>query len=180
MRKYLTVFVFIVIIASGCSHSTLKEAINSSGLSEHDEPEILFQNDDDGIVIFLTKDAEGSYIVCRSEYSLKNERYKVETSDPFTKKVDIVNRNEFLTVDLIEDGSDNPIRIVWGGVFHYPQAEKVEYMIKDKEGNSLHQNSTDINSKHIFLDKLPDHIEDTDDITFQVLDNEGNVLFDQS
>ncbi|MUK88885.1 hypothetical protein GMD78_10820 [Ornithinibacillus sp. L9] len=181
MKKSLSILMFIgLIVVSGCSHSTLKEAIDNSGLAQYDEPEILYRNDDEGIVIFLTKDAEGSYIVCRGTYTKKNDRFKVDDSSHFARNVDIVNKYEFLTIDSIEDESNNPKRFIWGGVFHYPQAEKVQYIINDEEGNELHQNSTEINNKHIFLDTIPDDVKDLHEVNYQVLDAEGNILYDQS
>lgn len=176
MRKVITILVFIVVISAGCSSQTLYDAI-SSEYGKYDNPEILYQNDDVGIVIFLTKDSNGEFVICRTTYELTSfNRYELNTEDYFSVAVDIGRKYEFIHMDTIGKNSDTPINLVWGGVFHYPKAEQVTYKIQNDNG-TLHQNQIDINKKHIFVDVLSKELADTYSITFDVVDQDGNILF---
>ncbi|SES65813.1 hypothetical protein SAMN05216389_101281 [Oceanobacillus limi] len=180
MRRALSILVLVGFLVGGCSHATLLEAIEGSGLVEHDKPEILYSDDEEGIVIFLAKDSEGNYRLCRGSYTVSNNRYNVESSGYYAKEVNIFGKSDFIAVDSIEDGSDKQKHIVWGGIFHYPKAEEVHYFVKDENGEELHQNKTVITSKHIFIDELPAHIEEPHEVTYQVVDDEGNIIVDKS
>ncbi|MBC5636491.1 hypothetical protein H8S33_06600 [Ornithinibacillus sp. BX22] len=177
MRKLLAILVFIVVVLVGCSSQTLYDAISKSEFGKYDKPEILYQNDDVGVVIFLSKDSNGDFYIYRTTYELtKFNRYELDKTEMFTVAVDIGRKSEFVHLDTIGENTDEPINFVWGGIFHYPKAEHVTYKITDGDG-TLHENQVEINNKHIFVDLLPEEFEDTYSITFDVIDRDGNVLF---
>lgn len=174
---YLLLFLFFV---TGCSSGTLEEAIMSSGF-EHEQPDILYQNDEDGIVIFLTKNVDDEYMIVQSTYSKTfGNFYKVNKERDDGVVVDISNPFEFISLDEI-DGSDHSIHIVWGGVFRYPGAEEVHYSVIDEDGDKFYESTVEINSNHVFVDLLNHDLSltGTEKLMYEVLDQEGNVLHTQ-
>ncbi|WP_096273528.1 hypothetical protein [Paucisalibacillus globulus] len=178
MRKLLSILVVAaVVVLSGCSSQTLQDAISSSEYGKYDKPEILYHNDEVGVVIFLTKDNKGDFIICRSSYEKNNfNRYVLDTEDDYIMTVDIGNKLEFIQLDTIGANTDNSLNIVWGGVFHYPNAEQIAYKVHS--GNEMVvENLVDINKKHVFVDVLTSEVTDSHTVTFDVVDKEGNILF---
>ncbi|WP_047982802.1 hypothetical protein [Ornithinibacillus californiensis] len=173
MRKLLAILVFLILFTIGCSSQTLHDAING----KYESPEILYQNDDVGVVIFLTKNNDGDYIICRSSYERNNfNRYVFDSNDDFSFPIDISNKSEFIYMDIIGEHTETPLHMVWGGIFHYPSAKHVAYKVQNNEGTVI-QNEVDINKKHIFVDILAEGIEESHSITFDVMDRDGNILF---
>ncbi len=164
---------------AGCSSETLQGAIGQSKYGAYDNPEILYQNDEVGVVIFLTKDGKGDFMVCRSSYEKNGlNRYDLITGSDNSIPVDISKKSEFITVDTITESPNNAIYLVWGGIFHYPSAEEVAYEVRNPQGDQLYQNKVEINNKHVFVDILPEKLTDSYSITFDVVDQEGNILFE--
>ncbi|GGA85072.1 hypothetical protein [Ornithinibacillus halotolerans] len=176
MRKLLF-FLLLILIITGCSTQTLEGALSNSGYGEHDIPEILYQNDEVGVVIFLTKDSGGDYVICRSTFE-KNRfgRYVINTNDDFSMAVDIGRKTEFIHFDTLGEEANNSLNIIWGGVFNYPGAKQVDYEIRNEDG-TLMKNKVDINKRHIFVDVLSEEVADSHSITFDVMDRDGNVMF---
>jgi hypothetical protein len=178
MKKVLSILVVAAIVfASGCSSQTLQDAISGSVYGKYDKPEILYNNDEVGIVILLTKDDNGNFIICRSSYE-KNvfNQYVLDTKDDYAMIVDIGKKTEFIQLDTIGNSTDTPLNIVWGGVFHYPRAKQIAYKVHDGK-EMIVENYVDINKKHVFVDVLSNEVTDSYTLTFDVVDKEGNVLF---
>jgi hypothetical protein len=178
MKRLLLITLFVVIFLVGCAANTLQEAIMDSVYGKYDKPEILYQDDDEGIVIFLTKNEDGEYIICRSSYEKKGlERYVLDTSGDHSIPVELGKKSEFITLNSISGKSGDPFYVIWGGIFHYPGAKQVAYKIHSTEGTKILQNNVDINKKHVFVDVIEEQISDSYSITFDIVDKEGNVLF---
>jgi hypothetical protein len=179
MKKCLAVLLLLIIVLAGCSEQTLQDAISSSAYGDYDKPEILYRNDDIGVVIFLTKDENNEFVLCRSTYE-KNRfnRYDLrETDNDYSISVDIGRKSEFITVDTIDKDSDNPLHLVWGSIFHHPGAEQVVYKVHNQQGDRLYENKVEINNKHIFVDIVPEQVTNSYAISFDIVDQEGNIVF---
>lgn len=179
MRKLVSfLVVFAVIFASGCSYHTLQDALSSSEYGDYDKPEILYRNDDVGVVIFLTKNEEGDFIICRSSYEKKNsERYVLKSSSDIFIPVDISKKSEFIHLDTVWENTASPLHIIWGGIFHYPGASQVAYKVYNGKEKLL-DNLVDLNKKHVFVDVIPlEEVVESYSITFDVVDKNGDVLF---
>ncbi|SHG18484.1 hypothetical protein [Ornithinibacillus halophilus] len=180
MRKGLLLLVLLILM-SGCSSSSLEEAVRNSGY-DHDQPDILYQDDENGIVIFLTKNSQDEYMIVQSTYKKTLfDNFKVDSNNNYGVIVDISNRYEFITLDAIGNESDNPKHLVWGGVYQYPGAEVVNYSVISEDGDEIYSSSVEINSKHVFVDFLQDdsYISGAEKVYYEVLDNEGNILYTQ-
>ncbi|WP_042149515.1 hypothetical protein [Paucisalibacillus sp. EB02] len=177
MRKLLSILVVAaVVFSSGCSSQTLQDAI-SSEYGKYDKPEILYHNDEVGVVILLTKDDKNNFIICRSSYEKNGfNRYVLDTTNDYSMIVDIGKKSEFIQLDTIGNSTDTPLNIVWGGVFHYPRAKQIAYKVHDGQ-EMIVENLVNINKKHVFVDVLSNEVTDSYKLTFDVIDNEGNVLF---
>lgn len=176
MRKLLSILLLVVVFSSGCSSQTLQDAISNSDYGDYDNPEILYHNDDVGVVVFLTKDFNGDFIICRSSYEKNGfDRYILDTNDDYSMAVDIGKQSEFIKYDTLGD-ADKPLNIVWGGVFHYPDAKQVAYKVHNGK-DKIFENMVEINKKHIFVDVLSKELTESHSITFDVVDKDGNVLF---
>ncbi|WP_010095514.1 hypothetical protein [Ornithinibacillus scapharcae] len=177
MRKLLLILGFIYTFMAGCSAQTLQEAIDNSDYGEFDKPEILYQNEDHGVVIFLTKDDSGEFIVCRSSFEKnKFNRYELDTNGDFSLNVDIGKKSEFIQVDQIEPDSGDSLHLVWGVVFNHPGAKRIDYRILNKQGEQLLQKHVNINKQHIFVDVVTEQLTDYHSVSFDVLDHEGNII----
>lgn len=177
MGKLLLILGFMYTFMTGCSAHSLQEAIDNSDYGKYDKPEILYQNEDYGVVIFLTKDDSGEFVICRSSFEKnKFNRYVLNTNGDFSLNVDIGRKSEFIQVDQIGIDSEDSLHLVWGVVFNHPGAKHVDYQIRNKQGEELLQNNVDINKQHIFVDVVNEHISDHYSVSFDVVDHEGNIL----
>jgi hypothetical protein len=178
MRKLLSILVILaVVFSSGCSSNTLQDAISGSEYGKYEKPEILYHDDEVGVVIFLTKDDTGNFIICRSSYEKNSfQRYVLDTDDDYSIVVDIGKKSEFIQLDTIGNNTERPLNIVWGGVFHYPGARQIAYEVHS--GNEMIvENLVEINKKHVFVDVLSEEVTETYSLTFDVMDKEGNILY---
>ena len=178
MRKLLSFLVLLaVVFSSGCSSQTLQDAISSSEYGKYEKPEILYYNDDVGVVIFLTKDDTNNFIICRSSYEKNSfQRYVLDTEDDYSIAVDIGKKSEFIQLDTININTENPLNIVWGGVFHYPGAKHIAYEVHSGK-EIIVENLVEINKKHVFVDVLSEEVTDPYSLTYNVVDKEGNILY---
>lgn len=177
MGKLLLILGFMYTFMTGCSAQTLQEAVSNSDYGDFDKPEILYQNEDYGVVIFLTKDDKGEFIICRSSFEKnKFNRYVLDTNGDYSLRVDIGKKSEFIQVDEIGLDSGDSLHLVWGVVFNHPGAKQVDYRIQNKQGELLLRNNVDINKQHIFVDVVAEQIADYDSVSFDVVDHDGNIL----
>ncbi|HAM82069.1 hypothetical protein [Ornithinibacillus bavariensis] len=179
MKRLLIIMLFGIICLVGCSSNTLQEAISDSVYGKFDKPEILYQNDDIGIVLFLTKNEKGEFIICQSSYEKNGlDRYNLVTSGDQMIPIELGKKSEFITLNSIEEKSGDSFNVIWGGIFHHSGAKHVAYKIHSTdEGAKVFQNNVEINKKHVFVDVIEEPISDSYTITFNILDKEGNILF---
>ncbi|MDR7071556.1 hypothetical protein [Fictibacillus barbaricus] len=172
MRKFISVILFCILL--GCSATKLEDAISSPDL---EKVSILYQDDNDEIVIFLSKNAAGGEMISLNKYTKTGNVYGYDVNGEFAVNIDRDIQDEFLTVSPVGNSS---IKVFWGFVFNYQGAETVKYSLEDEAGNILYESSIRINKNHIVIEKLPKGI-DSDKVTlrYQVLDHNGKVLVER-
>lgn len=163
----------LVFALAGCSSSTLLEAIEKTG---RESVEVLIQDDNDEIVVFLSEDYEGHSKISLDDFSLENGRYEYDTNGEFAKNVDLTEKNEFVKVSRVGVSSN---AVIWGSVFNYPDVAKMSYTLLDDKENVLYESNVDVNEQNIMLQKLPNGIyEEVEYIQYQILDEEENIIIE--
>lgn len=87
-------FILLFILITGCSSASLLEAIEKDGRGN---VEILFQDHQDNVVIFLNEDFTGQPMLSLNTYSMKNSTYRYESSGEHAQNIDLNNQYEIIT-----------------------------------------------------------------------------------
>lgn len=164
--------ILFVILLGGCSASTLDDAIKNSGRESVD---ILYQDDNDKIVLFLEKDFSGQPMLCLNVFTKVDSRYEYDAgTGEHAQNIDLSNKYEFVKATLVGNSS---IGALWGGVFNYPNAKTVKYSLKDENENVIFTSSVEIIDKNIVYEKIPQEIyEKFETLQYEILDAENNVI----
>lgn len=175
MKLFYPLFIILFFSLGGCSSPTLLDAIEKNG---SENVEILFQDDDDQIVLFLNEDFTGQPMLSLNTYTKENSRYNYDSgTGEHAQGIDLSKEYEIIRVTSVGRSS---IGAVWGGVFNYPNAETVNYTLEDEEGNVLYNSSLQITETNIVYEKIPQDVyEQTHSIRYKILDDEENVIVER-
>jgi hypothetical protein len=148
------------------------EAINKE---DRGNVEILFQDDIDKVVLFLSEDYSGQPMLSLNSFTLDDSRYRYESgTGEHAQSIDLENQYEIIRVTKVGNSS---IKALWGGVFNYPDATSVSYSLKDDEDNEIYNSKVNITENNIVYEKLPDGIyEQTYSLHYKILDEKNNVI----
>jgi hypothetical protein len=167
---YLLLIIFIIL--GGCASPTLIDAIGKSGI---ENVEVLFEDDNDNVVLFLSEDYTGKPMLILNTYTMENSRYKYNSgTGGYAQSIDLSGKYEIVRVTSVGNSSFGAL---WGGVFNYPNADTVSYSLEDKNGNVLYTSSAEITETNIVYEKLPQDIYDkTDKLHYKISDDKNNVI----
>lgn len=172
MRFLYLLLILIITLITGCSSTSLLDAIEKEGRIN---VEILFQDNIDKVVIFLNEDYTGQPMLSLNTYSMENSRYRYESgTGEHAQNIDLKNEYEIVNVTAVGNSS---IGAIWGGVFNYPNATTVSYILKNDKDKEIYNSEVKISENNIVYDKLPVGIyEQADSIHYKILDKENNVI----
>jgi hypothetical protein len=173
--KIIHSVILFVILLGGCSSSTLVDTIKKTG---RENIEILYQDDNDKVVLFLDKDFTGQPMLCLNNFSKENSKYEYDAgTGESAHNIDLSSKYEFVTVTSV---GNSTIGAIWGGIFNYPNANIVEYTLKDEDGNVIHNSSVEITDKNIVYVKLPQEIyAKFETLHYKILDDENKVIVER-
>ncbi|MRG86016.1 hypothetical protein GH754_06685 [Salinibacillus xinjiangensis] len=159
------------IFLGGCSPATLLDAIEESG-REHTE--ILFEDNNDNVVIFLSEDYTGQPMLSINTFSVDDSGYKYNSgSGEHSSDIDTSKIFEKIRVTSV---GNNSFGALWGTVF-LPNAETVNYSLEDENGDVIYTSSIEISEKNSVYQKLPEDIYDhTKRLHYKILDDHNDVL----
>ncbi|WP_223701654.1 hypothetical protein [Sutcliffiella deserti] len=166
---WLSILIFTLV---GCSSPTLQEAIEKN----HDQKvEILYQDDVDEVVLFMTEDYTGEPLLCLNTFTKENSGYKYNAgTGEHGQSVDLSSEYEIIKVSSVGDRS---IGAIWGYFYDYPNAESVSYTLEDEQGNVIYTSDVEISEANSVYEKVPYAIlEMTHNLYYQILDSENNVI----
>lgn len=163
--------ILLLTLLAGCSYASLSDAIDKEGRIN---VEILLQDDRDKVVIFLSEDYTGQPMLSLNTFTKEDSRYRYNAgTGEFAQNIDITNQFEIIKVTPVGHSS---IIAVWGGVFNYPNATTVSYVLKDVEDNEIYRSKVEI-TDNIVYEKLPDGIyEQAESFHYKILDGKNNVI----
>ncbi|RFB11431.1 hypothetical protein DZB84_21125 [Bacillus sp. HNG] len=166
MKKFYLLF-FMFVFLAGCSSSTLKDAIRKNGNMNVD---VLFQDEYDKVVIFYNEDNTGQPFLSINTFSKDYLGYKYDSgTGEYTQGLNIT----VSTVGNSEFGA------FWGGVFDYPNAHSVRYILKDENENNIYESTINITEKDVVYEKLNHDIYNKiHSLHYQILDADGKVLYE--
>ena len=171
LRYFYLLLILLITLLAGCSSASLLGAIEKEGYSN---VQILFQDDTDHVVIFLNEGDSGQQFLSLNTYSMENSWYRYNGNGVFSQMVDISNKHENIRVNTVGNSS---IVAIWGGVFNYPNATTVSYILKDKEGNEIYNSEVNIENNTVY-EKLPASIyEQMESYYYKIIDGKNNVIY---
>jgi hypothetical protein len=170
--KKLIYLCFLLFILGGCSSATLLDAIEKK---RDQNVEILYQDEVDKVVLFLTEDFTGQPMLSLNTFSKENSRYKYDAgTGEHGQSLDLSSEYEIVKVSSVGNSS---IGAVWGYIYNYPNAETVSYTLEDAKGNVIYTSDVEISEENFVYEKLPVHIfEMTHSLKYKILDSENNVI----
>lgn len=165
-------YLFSFLLLTGCSSTSLLDAIEKEGRGN---VEILFQDDIDKVVIFLNESDTGQPMLSLNTFTMEGSRYSYDSgTGEHAQNVDIKNQYEIIKVTPVGHSS---IIALWGGVFNFPNATTVSYVLKDDEDNEIYHSEVKIAENNIVYEKLPDGVyEQTVSFHYKILDKENNII----
>ncbi|MDW0117221.1 hypothetical protein QTL97_09755 [Sporosarcina thermotolerans] len=170
MRFLYLLLILLLFVLAGCSSASLSDAIDKDGRIN---VEILFQDDIDKVVLFLNEDYSGQPMLSLNTFTKEDSRYIYNAGGEFAQNVNITN--QFKIIKLTPVGHSSIIAL-WGGVFNYPNATTVSYVLKDDEDNEIYRSKVKI-TDNIVYEKLPDGIyEQAKSFHYKILDGKNNVI----
>ncbi|MFC5602797.1 hypothetical protein [Sporosarcina koreensis] len=169
MRFLHLLLILLLTLLAGCSSASLLDAINKEGRIN---VEILFQDDIDKVVIFLNEDDAGQPMLSLNTFTKEDSRYRYNSgTGEHAQIVDLTNQYEIIKITPVGHSS---IIALWGGVFNYPNATTVSYVLKDDEDNEIYSSEVKI-TDNIVYEKLPDGIyEKAESFHYKTLDGNHN------
>ncbi|WP_088102859.1 hypothetical protein [Halalkalibacter urbisdiaboli] len=169
--KLIYLLLIIFIILGGCSSPTLIDAIGK----KTSIVEVLFEDDNDNVVLFLSEDYTGKPMLVLNTYTMENSRYKYNPgTGGDAQSIDLSGKYEIVRVTSVGNSSFGAL---WGGVFNYPNAATVSYSLEDKNGNVLYTSNVEITETNIVYEKLSQEIYDkTATLHYKILDDKNNVI----
>ncbi|MBS4177001.1 hypothetical protein [Lederbergia citrea] len=164
----------LFMILGGCSSTTLIDVIEENG---YENVEILFQDDNEKVVIFLHRNYLGQSLLSLNTFTLKNSRYKYESNGEYAQGIDLSSKHVILSVSSVGNSSFSAL---WGWVFSYPDASIVEYSFEDQNGKIICSSSVNLTKNNILYEKLPQNVYERIDILhYKIMDNEGKVIVEK-
>ncbi|WP_217586113.1 hypothetical protein [Lentibacillus saliphilus] len=172
MRLFFLLFIILAMTLGGCSSATLFDAIEKNG---RENVEILFQDDTDNVVLFLSEDYAGNPMLSLNTFLKEKSGYKYDSgTGEHAQSLDLSNKYEIIKVTSV---GRNSFGALWGGVFNYPNAKTVSYSLKDEDGNVIYNSNVKITKTNIVYEKLPQHLyEQTQSLHYKILDDKNNVI----
>lgn len=173
--RFLSLLLILVTLLVGCSSSSLLSAIKKEGRKNVN---VLFQDDIDQVVIFLSEDDTGQSMLSLNTYSMANSRYRYASgTGEIAQNIDLKDQYEIVSISTVGNSS---VKALWGVVINYPDATTVSYILKDVEDNEIYKSEVKIKKKNVVYEKLPAVIyEQTESIHYKILDGENNVLVEK-
>jgi hypothetical protein len=172
MKKFISAILLCILF--GCSATKLEDAISSP---DRGKVSILYQDDNNKIVIFSSKNAAGGEMISLNQFSKTGNVYEYDVNGEFAKNIDRDIQDDFLTVSSVGNSS---MKVFWGYVFNYQGAETVKYSLENENGTTLYESTIRINKNHIVIEKLPKGIDDdVEKLRYQILDHNRKVLVER-
>ncbi|QHS23708.1 hypothetical protein GWK91_12425 [Virgibacillus sp. MSP4-1] len=169
--RFIYSLLILVIFLGGCSSATLLDAIEESG---RENTEILFKDNNDDVVIFLSEDYTGQPMLSLNTFSADDSRYEYNSgSGEHSSDIDTSKKFEKIRVTSVGNSSFGAL---WGAVF-LPNAETVNYSLEDGNGDVIYTSSIKISEKNIVYQKLSKDIyNNTKRLHYKILDDQNDVL----
>ncbi|TFB13466.1 hypothetical protein E3U55_15955 [Filobacillus milosensis] len=139
---------------------------------------ILYQDDVDEIVLFLTEDYTGQPMLCLNTFTKEDSSYKYDHgTGGHCQNLDLSNKYEIVNVTSVGNSSNSA---VWGYLHNYPDAETVSYTLEDEKGNIIYSSEIEIAKENFIFEQLPvDIFERTHSHHYKVLDKESNTIIER-